>query len=148
MGLSPSHVDRLTALVPRTRSLSSFSPEHGQPPDVSRILEFFGKPSNIVLKPLSSHASKGIIFGPVDMPTRKALEEAMQQIDTSEYVAMEYVPTPEILVPRGGGKREPWHCDLRIFALNSQYVFPGGRVYFGDYTNQVPCRGFAPLFFA
>jgi hypothetical protein len=27
-------------------------------------------------------------------------------------------------------------------------VFPGGRVYFGDYTNQVPCRGFAPLFFA
>jgi hypothetical protein len=148
MGLPPSHVDRLTALVPRTRTLSSFCPEHGQPPDVNRILEFFGNPSDIVFKPLSSHASKGILFGPVDTPTRKGLEAALPRIDPSEYVAMEYVPTPEILVPRGGGKREPWHCDLRIFALNSQYVFPGGRVYFGDYTNQVPCRGFAPLFFA
>jgi hypothetical protein len=148
MGLSSCHVERLTALVPKTRPLSSFCPEHGQPPDVNRILEFFGSPADIVFKPFSSHASKGIIFGPVDTPTRKGLEGAMAQIDPSEYVAMEYVPTPEIRVPRGGGERETWHCDLRIFALNSQYVFPGGRVYYGDYTNQVPCRGFAPLFFA
>jgi uncharacterized circularly permuted ATP-grasp superfamily protein len=115
---------------------------------VNRILEFFGNPSDIVFKPLSSHASKGILFGPVDTPTRKGLEAALPTMNPSEYVAMEYVPTPEILVPRGGGETEPWHCDLRIFSLNSEYVFPGGRVYFGDYTNQVPCRGFAPLFFA
>jgi len=112
------------------------------------LIEFFGAPSDIVLKPISSHGSKGIFFGPVHMPTRSRLEEAVQSIRPGDYVAMEYVPTPEIQVPRGGGERETWHFDLRIFVLNSQYVFPGGRVYFGDYTNQVPCRGFAPLFFA
>ena len=100
------------------------------------------------MKPLSSHGSKGIFFGPVDTPTKKDLEETLLRIDPTEYAAMEYVPTPEIEVPRGGGERETWHSDLRIFVLNSHYVFPGGRVYFGDYTNQLPCRGFAPLFFA
>jgi hypothetical protein len=148
MGLGSDHVEQMAALVPRTRLLSSFCPEPGQPPDADRLIEFFGAPSDIVLKPISSHGSKGILFGPAHMPTRSRLEEALQSIQPSDYVAMEYVPTPEIQVPRGGGERETWHCDLRIFVLNSQYVFPGGRVYFGDYTNQVPCRGFAPLFFA
>jgi len=148
MGLSCSQIEPLTSLVPRTRRLSSFCPEGSRTVDVNRLLEFFGGPSNIVFKPLSSHGSKGIILGPVDTPTKKSLEETLQRIDPDKYAAMEYVPTPEILVPRGGGERERWHFDLRIFVLNGRYVFPGGRVYFGDYTNQVPCRGFAPLFFA
>ena len=148
MGLSPSQAEQLTALVPRTRPLASFCPGQGQPADVNRLIEFFGGPSKMVLKPLSSHGSKGIVFGPVDTPTRERLAEVLRRIDPGGYVAMEYVPIPEITVPRGGGERGSWHWDLRIFALNSQYVFPGGRVYFGDYTNQVPCRGFAPLFFA
>ncbi len=148
MKLPPSEIETMTALVPRTEPLASFCREGASAVDVSRLLEFFGSPSNIVLKPLSSHGSKGIIFGPVDTPTTKDLEEALQRIDPGEYAAMEYVPIPEIQVPRGGGERETWHFDLRIFVLNSDYVFPGGRVYFGDYTNQVPCRGFAPLFFA
>jgi uncharacterized circularly permuted ATP-grasp superfamily protein len=115
---------------------------------VERLLEFFGSPSEIVFKPVSSHGSKGIVFGPVDTPTRATLEEALQRIDPNDYVAMEYVSVPQTLVPRGEGRREQWRFDIRIFVLDSQYVFPGGRVYFGDYTNQVPCRGFAPLFFA
>jgi hypothetical protein len=148
MGLSSSEVEQMTSLVPRTQPLASFCRDGAPPVDVGRLLEFFGSPSNIVLKPLSSHGSKGIIFGPADTPTKKALEQALLRIDPQEYAAMEYVPTPEIEVPRGGGERETWHSDLRIFVLNNHYVFPGGRVYFGDYTNQVPCRGFAPLFFA
>ncbi len=148
MGLSSSEVEQMTSLVPRTQPLASFCRDGAPPVDVGRLLEFFGSPSNIVLKPLSSHGSKGIIFGPADTPTKKALEQALLRIDPQEYAAMEYVPTPEIEVPRGGGGRETWHSDLRIFVLNNHYVFPGGRVYFGDYTNQVPCRGFAPLFFA
>jgi len=148
MELSSSEVEQMTSLVPRTQPLASFCRNGARPVDVGRLLALFGSPSNIVLKPLSSHGSKGIIFGPTDTPTKKALEEALFRIDPQEYTAMEYVPTPEIEVPRGGGQRETWHSDLRIFVLNSHYVFPGGRVYFGDYTNQVPCRGFAPLFFA
>lgn len=148
MGLSAPQAEQLTALVPRTRPLASFCPAEGHPADMNRLMEFFGGPSGMVLKPLSSHGSKGIIFGPADTPTKARLAEVLQRINPREYVAMEYVPTPEITVPRGGRERETWHCDLRIFALNSQYVFPGGRVYFGDYTNQIPCRGFAPLFFA
>ena len=148
MGLSSSEVEQMTSLVPRTQPLASFCREGTPRVDADRLIEFFGSPSNIVLKPLSSHGSKGIIFGPADTPTKQALEEALLRIDPKEYAAMEYVPTPEIVVPRGGGERETWHSDLRIFILNSHYVFPGGRVYFGDFTNQVPCRGFAPLFFA
>lgn len=148
IGLEASEVKEVIDLVPRTLPLTRFCPAGGPPVDTGRLIEFFGAPSNIVLKPLSSHGSKGIIFGPLDTPTRDSLEEALRQIDPLEYTAMEYVPIPEIEVPRGGGERETWHCDLRIFVLNSRYVFPGGRVYFGDYTNQVPCRGFAPLFFA
>jgi hypothetical protein len=148
MGLSDSHAQQLTDLVPRTHLLSAFCREGDTSVDLNRLLDSFGSPSDIVFKPLSSHGSKGIIFGPVDTPTKRSLEEALQTIDPNQYAAMEYVPTPEILVPRGGGQRETWHFDLRIFALDGRYVFPGGRVYFGDYTNQVPCRGFAPLFFA
>jgi hypothetical protein len=148
MGLSDAHAQLLTDLVPQTRPLSSFCPEGDAAVDLNLLLDSFGSPSNIVFKPLSSHGSKGIIFGPIDTPTRRSLEEALRAIDPNEYAAMEYVPTPEIVVPRGGGQRETWHFDLRIFVLNGRYVFPGGRVYFGDYTNQVPCRGFAPLFFA
>lgn len=148
MGLSDSQAGQLVNLVPRTRPLSAFCRPGDRAVDLNRLLDSFGSPSNIVFKPLSSHGSKGIIFGPVDTPTKRRLEEVMQTIDPKEYAAMEYVPTPEIVVPRGGGQRETWHFDLRIFVLNGRYVFPGGRVYFGDYTNQVPCRGFAPLFFA
>ena len=43
----------------------------------------------------------------------------------------------------GGGRQDSLRAPAGV-----DYVFPGGRVYFGDYTNQVPCRGFAPLFFA
>jgi len=100
-----------------------------------------------VLKPISSHASKGIIFGPVETPTLKALEKVLERIEPHNYVAMRYAPVPEVDVPRGGGLQERWKCDFRIFVLNGKYVFPGGRVYSGDYTNQIPCRGFAPLFF-
>jgi hypothetical protein len=148
MELSSSDARKMLELVPRTRSLASFCPEGTRRVDMGRLLDLFGSPSGIVLKPLSSHGSKGIILGPADTPTVKALEEAVRNIDPGEYAAMEYVPIPEIPVPRGGGELETWHYDLRIFVLNSRYVFPGGRVYFGDYTNQVPCRGFAPLFFA
>jgi hypothetical protein len=148
VGLSPSEAEQMSALVPRTLPLSAFFRGGAPSVDVGRLLDSFGSPSRIVLKPVSSHGSKGIIFGPVDTPTRADLEAALQRIDPAEYAAMEYVPVPEIEVPRGGGEFETWHCDLRIFVLNSRYVFPGGRVYFGDYTNQVPCRGFAPLFFA
>jgi hypothetical protein len=148
IGLSASEVEQIAALVPRTLPLASFRSKGSRTIDAGGLVECFGSPSNIVLKPLSSHGSKGIVFGPTDTPSQEALERALRNIDPVEYSAMEYVPVPKIQVPRGGGKRETWHWDLRIFVLNSRYVFPGGRVYFGDYTNQVPCRGFAPLFFA
>ncbi len=148
MGLPPADAEEMLGLVPRTQPLLSFCSEGSSTVDASRLLELYGGPTKIVLKPLSSHGSKGIILGPVDTPTVNDFEEALQRIDPSEYAAMEYVSIPEIQVPRGGGERELWHYDLRIFVLNGHYVFPGGRVYYGDYTNQVPCRGFAPLFFA
>jgi len=43
--------------------------------DISRLVDYIGSPAGIVLKPISSHASKGIIFGPVETPTLKALEK-------------------------------------------------------------------------
>ncbi len=148
MGLPPSDAEKMLELVPRTLPLRSFCHRGSSDVDVSRLMECFGGPANLVLKPVSSHGSKGIILGPVDTPTVEALEGTLRNIDPSQYAAMEYVSIPEIPVPRGGGEQEMWHYDMRIFVLNGQYVFPGGRVYYGDYTNQVPCRGFAPLFFA
>ncbi len=147
IGLPAADRSRLRSLIPPTRRLSAFYRPATGSVDISRLMEFFGGPSRIVLKPISSHASKGIIFGPTETPSQKELQEVLQQIDPQDYVAMQYVPTPGITVPRGGGRQEQWKCDIRIFVLNGQYVFPGGRVYYGDYTNQVPCRGFAPLFF-
>jgi len=134
--------------IPPTFRLSLFRRPDGSGWDTDRMREQVGPPDRTVLKPISSHASKGIMFGPVDIPTIENLETALRDIVPEEYVAMKLVPPPEILVPRGGGLVETWKCDLRIFVLNGQYVFPGGRVYLGDYTNQVPCRTFAPLFFA
>jgi len=137
----------LSAVIPPTFRLTRFrGPGGGW--DLDRLTAEVGQPSEIVLKPVSSHASKGILFGPVDMPTKKRLEATLASIDAAEYVAMRLVPAPPVHVPRGDGRVETWKCDLRIFVLNGEYVFPGGRVYLGDYTNQVPCRTFAPLFFA
>jgi hypothetical protein len=134
--------------IPPTFRLSLFRRPDGSGWDTDRMVERVGPPDETVLKPVSSHASKGILFGPVDLPTVESLENALRDITPEEYVAMKLIPPPEISVPRGQGRVETWKCDLRIFVLNGQYVFPGGRVYLGDYTNQVPCRTFAPLFFA
>lgn len=147
MGLPEDERTRLRDLLPTTRSLSAFCPPGGGAVDEERLLEVFGASHRLVLKPASSHASKGILFGPVDMPTPDRLRDVLARIDPEAYVAMEYVAPPQIQAPRGQGVTETWKCDYRIFTLNSTYVFPGGRIYFGDYTNQTPCRGFAPLFF-
>ena len=87
------------------------------------------------------------MFGPVDTPTEDKLARALESIEPDEYVAMRCIPPPEIPVARGEGREERWKSDIRIFVMNSRLVFSGGRAYLGDYTNQVPCRGFAPLFF-
>jgi len=144
--------NRLRAFIPATFPLSTFCFERGGEPrrgqvDVSRLLARFPDPSRLVLKPVSSHASKGVFYGPVDTPDRARLEEALLRIDPGEYVAMELVPPPEILVPRGAGLLERWKYDIRLFVLNGRYAFPGGRIYLGEYTNQLPCRAFAPLYF-
>ena len=144
---------RLQAFIPATFRLSSFGPAAGEGAphqgqvDLSRLLKRFPDPSRIVLKPVSSHASKGVFYGPVDTPDRDKLAEALRAIDPGEYVVMELVPPPEIDVPRGGGTLERWKFDIRLFVLNSGYVFPGARIYLGEYTNQLPCRAFAPLYF-
>jgi len=138
----------LAAWIPPTFRLSSFRRPDGGGWDTDRMREWVGPPAGTVLKPVSAHASKGILFGPADLPTSESLENALQDLDPEEYVAMKLVPPPEVLVPRGAGRTETWKCDLRIFILNGQYVFSGGRVYLGDYTNQIPCRAFAPLYFA
>ena len=147
LDLTAPDKDQLASLIPSTQRLSLFYDPHSGSIDISRLIDYFGSPADIVLKPISSHASKGIIFGPVETPTLRALEKVLERIDPYDYVAMRYAPVPEIAVPRGGGIKERWKCDFRIFVLNGKYIFPGGRVYFGDYTNQLPCRGFAPLFF-
>ncbi len=148
MGLTPAEIEQVRALVPDTVLLSDFCPDHSRSVDVGRLLNRFHSASDIVLKPISSHASKGVLFGPVDTPTEGKLKEALQRLDPAEYVAMKYVSTPELPVPRGDGKKETWKCDLRVFVTNGQNPFSGGRIYLGDYTNQTPCRAFAPLFFS
>ena len=148
MGLSPVESEQVRALVPDTALLSEFCPDQSRSVDVGRLLNRFHRASDIVLKPISSHASKGVLFGPVDTPTEARLEEALQQLNPAEYVAMKHVSPPELPVPRGEGERETWKCDLRVFIANGQSPFAGGRIYLGDYTNQIPCRAFAPLFFA
>lgn len=148
IGLREALREKLRDLVPATYRLSDFLRPHSGTVDEQKLLHTFGSPSEIVLKPISSHASKGILFGPVDMPDAEKLEEALRRIDPENYVAMQLVAPPEIEVPRGERRRETWKYDLRVFVLNGSYVFSGGRIYLGDYTNQVPCRAFAPLFFA
>ena len=147
MDLQDRQRDQLRDLVPLTVRLSDFCDPHSKTVDTQKLLGKFKGPSEIVLKPISSHASKGIFFGPVDIPDVDKLEEVLLRIDPEAYVAMQLVAPPEIQVPRWEGNRETWKYDLRVFMLNGAYVFSGGRTYLGDYTNQVPCRAFAPLFF-
>ncbi len=148
LNLSEESRRGLEEWIPPTFRLSDFRREDGGGWDMDRMRRRLGPPAGIVLKPVSSHASKGILFGPVDLATERRMERVLQAIEPEDYVAMKLVPPPEVLVPRGSGRTETWKCDLRIFVLDGRYVFPGGRVYLGDYTNQVPCRAFAPLFFA
>jgi len=147
LGLGEEAARCLQACIPPTYRLSRFRrPDGGW--DTEGMRRLVGGPAETVLKPVSSHASQGIFFGPADLPTAERLDAVLRDIDPEAYVAMRLVPPPEVMVPRGRGLQEPWKCDLRIFVIDGQYVFPGGRVYLGDYTNQVPCRTFAPLFFA
>ena len=147
LSVPPETRRMLEKQVPVTRRLTEFLLPGGKGWDVDRLSGTFGGPSRMVIKPISSHASKGIFYGPADMPSRKKLGEVLSGIRPEEFVAMQLVPPPEMPVPRGGGETELWKYDLRVFVINGHYVFPGGRIYLGDYTNQVPCRAFAPLFF-
>ena len=144
----PAARELLAAAIPLTLPLASFRTPGGRAIDAAKLIDRFGgSPAGLVLKPVSSHASKGVYFGPLDIPTHDKLDAVLQGIDADTYVAMELVPPPEVDVPRGGRVRERWKCDIRIYMLNSACVFPGGRAYVGEYTNQTPCRGFAPLYY-
>ena len=137
----------LAELLPPTVRLRDFFDADRGLADVAGLLDRMGAPEEVVLKPLSSHASKGVVYGPVDTPTVEQLQEVIRGIDPGEYVAMKLVPPPEILVPRGSGELETWRSDIRLFVVNGRFLFAGGRVYLGNFTNQTPCRAFAPLFF-
>jgi len=137
----------LAELIPPTVRLRDFFDADRGLADVAGLLDRMGAPEEVVLKPLSSHASKGVVYGPVDTPTVEQLQEVIRGIDPGEYVAMKLVPPPEILVPRGSGELETWRSDIRLFVVNGRFLFAGGRVYLGNFTNQTPCRAFAPLFF-
>lgn len=147
LGLEDDEREALRSLVPPTVYLSDFAHCGSGELDLDRLFHRVGPPAGIVLKPLSSHASKGVVYGPVDTPTAEAFRRVLAGIDPARYVAMKLVAPPEIPVPRAGGDRETWRWDLRLFVLNGRFLFAGGRVYLGDFTNQTPCRAFAPLFF-
>jgi hypothetical protein len=147
MGLPQDRIRGLTDLVPCTRMLTDFcDPQTGRI-QIPHLLSQFGSPRNIVIKPVSSHASKGILYGPVDFPSEKELAEKLSAINPSLYVVMERLPPGQIPYPAGEGKSEPWRYDLRGYIFNNHLLFTGGRIYLGEYTNQLPFRYFAPLFF-
>ena len=148
MKISDEDRQALAELVPATVLLPDFLDAKKGLVDVTKLLDRMGGgPGEIVLKPLSSHASKGVVYGPEDTPTVEKLRAVLRGIDPHEHVAMKLVPPPEIPVPRGSGERELWRSDIRLFVLNGRCLFAGGRIYLGNYTNQTPCRAFAPLFF-
>ncbi|MEW6443015.1 MAG: hypothetical protein AB1640_18925 [bacterium] len=147
MDISEMDRRRLAEVLPATVHLADYADADTGRVNARRLTDRLGPPGQIVLKPLSSHASKGVVFGPVDTPTMARLEKVLEGIDPAQYVAMKLAPVPEIVVPRGGGEREVWKSDVRIFALGGRFLFAGGRTYVGDFTNQTPCRGFAPLYF-
>ncbi len=147
MGLAEEDRKRLASFVPATVRLADFTNPGTGRVDEERLFGRLGPPAGLVLKPLSSHASKGVIYGPVDTATVEEFRRVTDGIDPAGYVAMKLVAPPEIEVPRAGGARETWRWDLRLFVLNGRFLFAGGRVYLGAFTNQTPCRAFAPLFF-
>lgn len=147
LGLEQEELEALRSLVPPTVYLADFVHSGSDGLDVERLFNRLGPPAGIVLKPLSSHASKGVLYGPVDTPTADEFRRVLARIDPAQYVAMKLVAPPEIAVPRAGGDRETWKWDVRVFVLDGRFLFAGGRVYLGAFTNQTPCRAFAPLFF-
>lgn len=147
MGLAEEDRERLASLVPATVRLADCVRSETGEVDIESLLNRLGPPEGIVLKPLSSHASKGVIYGPVDTPTVDEFRRVTAGIDPAGYVAMKLVAPLEIEVPRAGGSRETWRGDLRLFVVDGRFLFAGGRVYLGAFTNQTPCRAFAPLFF-
>lgn len=147
MGIAEEDRKALGSFLPLTVRLADFADSRTGEVDVESLIRCLGPPAAIVLKPLSSHASKGVVYGPVDTPTADAFRRVLTEIDPARYVAMKLVAPPEIAVPRGGGASETWRWDLRLFVLNGRFLFAGGRVYLGAFTNQTPCRAFAPLFF-
>jgi hypothetical protein len=147
MGLPGDLIRELSDLVPCTRMLTDFcDPQTGRV-HFGHLLERFGSPQDIVIKPVSSHASKGILYGPTDFPSEGKMAERLSAINPSEYVVMERLPPGQIPYPAGEGKSEPWRYDLRGYIFNNHLLFTGGRIYLGEYTNQLPFRYFAPPFF-
>lgn len=147
LGLEHEERQALRSLVPPTVYLADFAHSGPGGLDADRLFHRLGPPARMVLKPLSSHASKGVVYGPVDTPTVDEFRRVLARIDPAQYVAMKLVAPPEIDVPRAGGIRETWKWDVRLFVLDGRFLFAGGRVYLGAFTNQTPCRAFAPLFF-
>ena len=147
MGIDQESIKGLTDLVPKTRMLSDFSDTRTGRVQIDRLIEQFGPPETMVLKPVSSHASKGVLYGPLDFPSREKMAERLSSINPTEYVVMERIPPGEVLYPMGNGLCEAWRYDLRAYVFDNSLWFAGGRVYLGEYTNQLPVRNFAPLFF-
>ncbi len=148
MGYDTVAIEEITALVPVTRMLKAFVDVRTRRVHMEKIRRYFGTPHDIVLKPVASHASKGIIYGPRAFSSDDVFIRKVLSIPAEEYVIMKRVSTPEMLYPTGEGTAELWKYDVRVFILDDTVAFVGGRIYVGDYTNQLPCRYFAPLLFA
>jgi hypothetical protein len=147
LGFPENLVQKLTELVPLTRALSDFADPKTGKLRVPSLIDHFGSPDAMVLKPVSSHASKGVLYGPLDFPSEEKLAESLLAIDPAEYVVMKRIPPGETPYPTGQGRSETWRYDLRAYVFNDRMLFAGGRMYLGAYTNQLPTREFAPLFF-
>jgi len=149
MGLDLQTAAEITELVPLARMLDDFYDARTGSFDLETLGGCFGSAADIVVKPVSSHASKGILYGPCHCATEAALAERIGRMrpGPGDYIVMKRIPPPEMPYPTGRGEAEPWKFDIRIYIMDGEMVWAGGRIYLGEYTNQLPCRYFAPLFF-
>ncbi len=127
--LEPQAIEALGRCLIKSRDVKAFASG----------AELWAERRKWFFKPTRSFGSKAAYRG--SSVTKKVFEELFK----ADYVAQEFVPAPEVLLPSQEGK---FKYDLRFFVYRDQIQLACARVYRGQMTNsQTPGGGLATIEF-
>ena len=125
IGIPETDISLLSQVVPNSRLLADCDPD-----------EIWSSRKELVFKPLSLFASRGVLLG------KSISRKRFEALPTEQTLVQEFVPPSQISVDDDTAMK----ADFRLFAYRDRIICAAARLYQGQVTNmRTPGGGFAAV---